>query len=329
MKLLALVFFFLISLNLNAAERAVPVRVAAITKAKIQQLIPITGLITAPRISKVSTQVDALIIEFLYDEGAFVKQGDILVKLDKVLAEIDLQRSQAAVTEAKSRLQEHIRKRDELGKLIANQYLAKTSYETAVAEVQISKAIVKRLEAAYLRNQQLLKQHHIKAPFNGVIRRKTAETGEWIKVGESLLELVDMDSLRVEIEVPQSYYPKLQKNTQATITFDALPQQQLVAPISQIIPVADATAHTFPVHFNIDNRQRLFTPGMTTRVALQLNASQQTTAALLIPRDALIKKNNQADSIWVIKSADNVKRVYPVEVSTGRVYQKHIEILEC
>lgn len=327
MKLLIPLLIGLSNTPIVAAERAVPVKTGVVIKADIQQQVPITGLITSPRVSKVSTRVDGLITELKFVEGGLVKRGDTLVLLDRVLAKIDVERSHAAVLEAQSRLQERQRKRDELQALAKNQYLAKSSYETALAEVRTSKAIVQRLQAAYKKNRQLLQHHVIKAPFDGIIKRKTAEPGEWIKVGDSLLELVEIDVLRVEIDVPQSYFPQLRVNTTAKISIDALPQHPLQGKVSQIIAVADATAHTFPVYINIDNNRRLYAPGMTTRVTLQLQTPQSNgLTSLLVPRDALNFNQNHVGILWLVKEEQQQHRVYPLEVITGRVHKNQVEV---
>jgi multidrug efflux pump subunit AcrA (membrane-fusion protein) len=65
---------------------------------------------------------------------------------------------------------------------------------------------------------------------------------------------------------------------------------------------------------------------MTARVILQLHSDQPETSTLLVPRDAL-SKNNKVDTVWVIKSKGTSHRVYPITVSTGRIYRNQVEIL--
>ena len=313
---------------LHAAEREIPVRVAVVERAPVREEIPLTGMMAADRFSSLSSQVDALVMEVLVDEGDFVKKGDVLITLDKLLAEYDVKRAAAALEEARVRLSEGIRKRDELKKLIKNQYHAKTSYETAVTEVRIGQAVMERLEAAYKHDLEVVNQHTIKAPFAGVISKQFVESGQWIKVGNSVLELVNIDTLRVEVAVPQHYFSKLQLKTPVTIYSDALPGQNITAAITHIIPVANFTAHTFPVHIEIDNKQHRYTPGMSTRFVFQLSSGQQTAAVLLVPKDAIVKKIDQPDRVWVIGKEQHSWHVNPVVVTTGRVYKNNVEILQ-
>ena len=88
------------------------------------------------------------------------------------------------------------------------------------------------------------------------------------------------------------------------------------------------TAHTFPVHIDIENYDHLVTPGMTARVIFQVPLHQKNQAVLLMPQDAIVKKNKQWDIVWVIKQGQNGQTVYPVSIKTGRVYKDDIEIIE-
>jgi membrane fusion protein, multidrug efflux system len=312
----------------HAAERVVPVRAAIVKRAPLAEVIPLTGVIKAKRFSSLSSQVDALVMKVWVDEGDYVKKGNILITLDKLLAEYDVKRAAAALEEAKARLSERIRKRDELKTLIKNQYLAKTAYETAVTEVRIGRAVVDRLQSAYKQDLEVVNQHTIKAPFAGVISKKFVESGQWIKVGNAVLELVDIDTLRVEVAVPQHYFSKLKLKTPVIIFPDALPGHKFTAAISHIVPVANVTAHTFPVHIEFNNKHRQYTPGMSARVIFQLSTGKDRETVLLVPKDALVKKIDQPDRVWVISKGPQSWYVNPVTVTTGRVYNNEVEILQ-
>ncbi|MGR9100379.1 MAG: efflux RND transporter periplasmic adaptor subunit, partial [Gammaproteobacteria bacterium] len=284
-----------------AAEYAVPVRVAAVQRAPMREELSLTGTIAAQRFSNLSSRVDALVTEVRVEAGESVSKGDELIRLDKSLAEFDVKRSAAAVEEARAQLQESIRKKEEFASLIEKKYLAKTSYEAAVSDVRIKQAALVRLQAEHQRDVELLAQHVIKAPFDGIVSRKAVETGQWIKVGDSVLELVDIENLRVEVSVPQRYYSKLQRGMPAVVYPDALPGRKIEAAITFKIPVASVTARNFPVHIAFKNRGNLYTPGMTVRAVFSIGADAAGGTVLTVPRDAVTKTVNRPDSVWVVR----------------------------
>ncbi len=326
-------FIYLFSLlfyigQIKANEKILPVRVAMVKQAPIGEEITLTGTITTQRLSNLSSRVDALVTKILVKAGDFVNQGDTLVRLDNALARYDVMRSVAALAEAKAEWQESIRKRDELSTLIEKNYMAKTSYEAASSDVNIKQAVVKRLQANHKRDVELLNQHVIKAPYDGIISNKTIEIGQWIKVGNSVMELVDIKNLRAEVPVPQQYYSRLKKGTATIIHLDALPGQVIKANITYKIPIANNTAHSFPVHIEIENINKQFTPGMTCRVVFQVSTEDDGKTVLLVPRDAIVKQVNKTDKVWVVQKQKDISRVYPVEVKTGRIFKKNFEVLE-
>ncbi len=324
MKSFILFFSVLIYCSQSTAESSVPVKVIDVKTAGQQQLkLPLTGVLKTRRRSKLSSEVDAMIETVQVEAGDYVKAGQILVELDDIIAGYELKKSLAALEEAKAQLQESERLKNELGKLIKNQYLAKTSYDTAVSEVRINTAVVKRLQAEVELKRELLNEHNIQAPYNGVITEKQVEAGQWIQVGDPVLELMDHEHLRVEAMVPQVYYSRVSTNTQVLIYPDSLPDTSLSAKITQVIPLAGMSAHTFPVHINIDNTDQKLAAGMSVRIEILLSG---TDKFLLLPRDAIVKKTNQSAQVWRIKQTGQTLRAYPVIVKTGEAYENGIEI---
>lgn len=310
-----------------AAETAVPVRTALVQRQAIGEQLPLTGNMTTRRFANLSPQVDAWVKEVLVEAGDVVEQGAILIQLDDVMARYEVRRSAAALEEARAQLQESERKRDELGKLIKNQYLARSSYDTSVSQVHINQAVVKRLQAVYERNKELAARHVLKAPYAGVIGKKRVESGQWVKVGDTVLELVDIEHLRLEVQVPQRYFLQLQPQTPVWIYPDALLEQPIKATVSRKIPVADAAAHTFPVFIAIHNRQRRYMPGMSAKAVFELDGARNNPPVLLVPRDAVIKRSGRPDSVWVLKSEQGQWRAYPVNIETGRAGNENVEVV--
>lgn len=311
---------------LYAAETAVPVRIAKVKAKTLQPQFMLPGQVTTQRMSQLSSQVDAMVIAVDVEEGDSVESGEVLIRLDDELIRLDLQRSAAAVEEAKARLQESKRQRAEFSRLVGEKFIANTAFEASESQVRINSAVVKRLEVEKRRYQALLERHVIRAPFAGVISEKLVEAGQWVKVDKPVLTLVDNRNLRVEVDVPQRYYPRLNLEALVEIIPDPLPGQTLAAQVSHIIPVANATSHYFPLHVDISNEVLPLTPGMSVKVKLRPAGDQRQTV-LLLPRDALVKRPDDSDSVWVVKQQGDGLRAERVDVTTGQVIDDQIEIV--
>ena len=110
------------------------------------------------------------------------------------------------------------------------------------------------------------------APFAGVITERYADTGEWAVPGSPVLELVDLNSLRLDVPVPQARFGDITDDTAVTVTTPALPQQTLGARVEATVPVSDPTARTLRVRLAVDNPQARLLPGMSAQAAFHLQS---------------------------------------------------------
>ncbi len=307
-----------------AQQSSTPVSVVSASRTSLYEEIPLSGTVLAWRVSRISPKLEGLIAEMLVDDGAEVEAGEIMLTLDATMAEIELSRARAALAEAAARLTEARRQRDEAQELVAKKHIAATDYAARQAEVDIRTAMLQGLRAELARNQETLSRHKVYAPFDGVIAAKLVEVGQWVQTSTALVELVEIDTLRVDVPVPQHFFGLVDVGTAARIRFDARPGQDVAGKVTMKIPVGDDSARTFPVRIEIDNDSRAIAPGMSARVYFRI---KQATPGLLVPRDTIVKKPDGTELVWVLAEEDGVLKVRPVSVQSGKAYQGKVEII--
>ncbi len=306
-------------------QRATPVKVVKAMSAPLFEELPLSGSVTTPRLSRLSPQVAGLVASISVDEGDEVKQGDVLLALDRDIAQLDYNRSQAQVKEAEIRLKEAMRQRDEAAGLVSRKHIPATDYAAALATVDMDGAALERLKQAMQKQKEMLRRHTVKAPFDGVITQKRVEVGEWVGTDSALFELVEMRILRVHVPVPQYYFNDVQLGTPVTMTFDAYPERHFSARVTMKVPMSNESARTFPVRIDLNNRDRLIAPGMSARVVFHLN-DPSAGEALLLPQDAIVRKPDGSESVWVLQKQGAALKAKPVIIQTGRSYRESIEI---
>ena len=231
-----------------------------------------------------------------------------------------------ALQEERARLKEAIRQRDEVVELTQKKYISETTFKRSIADVQMKTAAVKRLDAEYKLQVELVNRHIIKAPFGGVIAKKLVEVGQWVETGTTVLELVDNAMLRIDIPVPQRYFNRIEVGLPVSIELDAFPGKIFEAAVTMKIPVANAIARTFPIRVEINNKNKLIAPGMSARVNLKIK-DQDASAVLTVPRDAIVVKADGSKVVWLVIEESNDLQVKPVIVNTGRQHKDRVEIL--
>jgi len=308
------------------AQQATPVVVGTAQLRPMLEELPLTGSVTARRISHLSPRVDGLVAELLVDDGDYVEQDQVLVKLDPVISEVQLARASAALQEAQARLKDARRRRDEAAELADDKLVASTVYDSAVAEVEINEASVKRLEAELRQQRELLSRHSIRAPFKGVVGRKEVEIGQWVQRGAPVMDIFESDVLRVDVPVPQAYFNRVNEGTPALVRFDSNPEKPVDASIDIKIPLSNPAARTFTVRIEVPNSRREWAPGMSARITLLL-ADGNGSAVLQVHRDALTAGGDGGNVVWVVNGDANNMVATPVVVQIGRALGDRIEVV--
>ena len=131
--------------------------------------------------------------------------------------------------------------------------------------------------------------------------------------------------LRVNVPVPQFYFNDVQLGTPVRLTFDAYPGRDFLAEVTMKVPMSNVSTRTFPVKIDLDNSERLLAPGMSARVIFQLNDAA-SELSLLLPQDAVVRKPDGSESIWVLQPEGGSLTARQVQVRTGRSYRENIEI---
>jgi RND family efflux transporter MFP subunit len=308
------------------AQQAAPVVVGRVEMKPMLEQLPLTGSVAARRTSHLSPRVDGLVAELLVDDGDFVAKNQVLVKLDPVIAEVQLARAAAAAQEARARLKDARRRRDEAAELATDKLVASTVYDSAVAEVEINEASVKRLEAELRQQSELLSRHSIRAPFAGVVGRKEVEVGQWVQRGAAVMDIFESRVLRIEVPVPQIYFNRVTIGTGAIVRFDSNPDNPVNASVNIKIPLSNPAARTFPVRIEIDNANGDWAPGMSARITLLLSNGNDSPV-LQVHRDALTARADGRNIVWVVDGNSESAVAIAVEVRTGRALGDRVEVI--
>lgn len=306
------------------AETPTPVGVSTARSAPIHDEVALNGDLVARRLSRLSSEADGLVAEVLVDDGDWVDAGDVIVRLDSRIAQIERDTVTARVDEATAREREAERQYRELLRLKERQHVAATTVDAAKAQMDIEAAAGRQADSALARAMELLRQHSVVAPFAGVIQRKLVESGEWIETNTAIAELVDVAVLRLDVSVPQHYYRDVDVDTSVVIQLDAMPERTFEAKVTTKVAVGDTASRTFRVRIDVPNYEHALAPGMSARVTLRI-ADQ--APALLLPRDAVVRKPDGSINVWVIVVEDGITKAVPREIETGRSFHDHVEIL--
>lgn len=295
-----LVVLVWLQVPLAAAQDLPGVQLAEVTEEPIQAEADLNGSVMSLRSARLSPSVAGLVAGVEVDAGDRVAPGDLLIELDQELAKLALARARAETREAEARLEDARRRLSEARSVGAGRNIAATEVRSRENAVATAEATLARLRAAEQTQAALLERHRITAPFAGVVSVRLSDVGEWVALGDELLELVDTRSLRLDFQVPQSYYPWLNENARLMVQ-SATGGEAAVAAIEQAVPVTDPNARTFLLRARPPENQR-WLPGMAVQARLRVDTGE---TGLTVPRDALNRYPDGRITVWIARPADD------------------------
>lgn len=286
-----------------------PVVTAAIQSHRLSTSIRLTGSVNAIRKTQVAAPVAGLVVELLVRDGDHVEQQQVLARLDTSTLEARRLTIEAQLRESEARLQGaeiKVKRAQELFEagVIAAEQLDDLKYEFAALDARMAS-----LNAQIAELDLGIRQSVIHAPFSGGVSEKLTEVGQWVSVGDALVEIIATDELEINVDVPEIHFPKIRLNQIAQATFEALPGVKLRGKVHSLSPRADPNARTFPVKLSVSARNGQVRPGMVATVTF---APTRPRDVLIAPKDALVER----DTGWTVfvAQADNTVSEVPVRL---------------
>ena len=196
------------------AETAVPVRVTSSSLQPLTEAVPVSGSVTTARVATLSAEVQGRVASLPVEEGQQVEQGAVLLTLDDELAQRDLDGERAEVARLSSTLDDARRRLSDARTLVERRSIAASEVRSLEAEAAQAEASLSGARASLQRREAEVRRHRLQAPFSGVISRRLTELGEWVEPGTGVLELITLQQLRADLQVPQRYYARAEAGSQ-------------------------------------------------------------------------------------------------------------------
>jgi membrane fusion protein (multidrug efflux system) len=307
----------------RAEAPAPPVETEVVRVMPIVKKLDLSGTVTSPQASQLSTAVAGPVTAVHFDTGAHVKAGEVLLEIDAALEEATLKKAEAQAAQAAAEVTDAKRRLRIAERLAKRDYSPQNEVEARQAEVEIDIATYEAFKAERDRQAVILERHKLKAPYAGVISQRMAELGQWVVPGTAAFELVAMEGFRIDVPVPQHYYAQLRQGSEVSIKIDAVPDREFPAKIGAIIPVSDPDARTFTLRVLPEQEAIPMAPGMSARVNVSLRTSER---GMVVSRDALIRYPDGRITVWVLEQNGEKALVRERRVEIGIAFEGFVQV---
>ena len=180
----------------------------------------------------------------------------------------------------------------------------------------LSEAQIARVQASGKAERRI--DYH--APFDGYVMRLGAREGAAVMPGTPLFELASLDSVWIEVAVPEAQAAAVRSGDAATVELVSRPGEQRRGSVDYIYPELESSTRSLRLRVQVDNRGLLLRPGMYASVSI---ATAARAEALSVPSEAVIRTGLRS-VVLVVEPGD---RFRPVIVQTGIEAGARTEIL--
>ena len=288
------------------------------TLARLQPLseqIEAVGSLRSRQGTMVRAEVGGRVTQINFRDGQRIRRGQLLVQLDDRLQRAQVQQAQAELSIAETN---HRRNSE----LVSKGFISRRGVDESAAAVQVAqaKAELARATAARLR---------VLAPFDGVAGLRNISVGDYLKEGDAIVNLEDMNAMFVDFRLPERLQARVRPGQTARVQVEALPGSAFAAVVQAVDPQIDANGRSLNVRGCIDNRLMQLRPGMFARVNTRLGDDRQ---ALMIPEEAVVSQGGRQSVIRLRQAggegdAPRSWSTQRVDVATGTRSAGQVEVL--
>lgn len=298
----------------TAPARIVPVEVATARRQSTPIQIEALGTVMPMAAVAIRSRIDSEIIEILFADGARVKKGDVLIKLDSRAIEAQILQAEGNVARDKAQLEGAERDLRRYTELVAKNATPVTNLDNAKTQAAVFAAAQKADEALLKNLQVQLSYATITAPISGRISAAAVKVGNLVRSADLLpiATIIQTAPLYVTFPVPQVSLPALRDAVaEGTPSIEAVipgDSKRAVGRVAMIDNTVDPATGMVSVRALMPNENELLWPGTLVQTYLKLRSEEAVT----VPA-AAVQVSQTGSIIYVIKG--ETAQLVPVKVS--------------
>lgn len=286
------------------AAAAVAVSMEVVAPAPLVETIASTGTLRAEESVDLVAEIGGRIVAIRFNEGAHVRKGDLLVKLND--ADLTATRARGVYRKELAVLKEQ-----RIERLLKQGVARQEEYDMALNDLHVQDAEIALTDA-------LIAKTEVRAPFDGVVGLRYVSEGAYVTAATRVATLQRLEQLKVDFSVPEKYATRLRLGSPIQLTV-AGANRRFAGAIYAIDPRIDAATRTVLIRAVCPNRDAQLFPGAFASVSLTLG---EVDNAMLVPAIAVVPGLN-AKTVYVVKDGKAELRT----VVTGTRLEDRVQIL--
>ena len=248
----------------------VGVEVAKAGTAALTEEVFAVGNLRANESVMVRPETAGRVVKIGFTEGAPIRQGDLLIELDRSVLLAQVEQAKAELELSKANF-------DRTADLAERKFVSQSAKDQAAANLSVQEAKLRLAEA------QLAKTR-IFAPFSGVVGLRNFSVGDYVREGADLVVIEDVSRMKVDLRLPERFLGDLRLGQAIEVRVDAHPQRQFRATLAALDAQVSADGRALIARGTLDNPDLILRTGMFVRSRIVL---REKPDAVMVPEEAI------------------------------------------
>lgn len=313
-----------------------------------QNKLSLSGNILPSQVVKVAFKVPGVVTQANFEEGTFVKKGQLIAAVEQDEYNLQVQASSSDYESAKLQIESEIPARinqakaqyeltkatydrvkalyeaggatkSQLDEITAKKTADENTYKIALEAESIARAKLEKAEAGLELSNTKLSDTAINSPIEGIVMKKLVEEGEIIAQGYPVAAIGQVDVVDVEIGVSDQDIKHIEFGQKVKVYLYGL-DKSFDGVVGEISPSADPTTRTFAVKVKVKNPNFEIKPGMVAKVDIPVSSVE----GILIPVSSVLSRP-EGEVVYIYN--EETKTVRKQLVETGDIVKDKITIL--
>jgi membrane fusion protein (multidrug efflux system) len=264
-----------------------PVVVVPVSVESVEDRLAATGQLLARDRAEVAAQVEGEITEVGAEEGDAVAAGAPVLAIDPERRQLELDRARAQVAEGEATVAEMERELRRVRALADQKVASQNQLDQAETGLATARARWAAARAQLGVAERALRDATVTARFAGMVARRHVHRGEYVAPGQKLFELVSLDPVEVEFDVPEADAGRIRKGLVARVEVAPYPGEAFEGVVTIVSPTIDPRTRTLRARAEIPNPDGRLRPGLFARVDLGVARRE---GVLTVPEEAVLQR---------------------------------------
>jgi membrane fusion protein, multidrug efflux system len=255
----------------------------------------ITGSVQPERRADLRSDVQAIVLRVLKENGDAVKKGDLLVQLDDTAIRDGLASAEATSRSATQALDQAGRQFERMKTLRASGMASAQALDDAEGKRNGAQSDVESAKARVVLARQQLQRTEVRAPFDGVVTERKVSPGDTAQIGKELLKVIDPNSLRFEAMVSADNVGEVKAGQPVHFRVNGYGDQEFTGKVRRVSPAANVTTRQVEVLVDFVGDKQPKLSGLYAEGRLET----ESKTSLTIPATAVVRDGDKASAFRV------------------------------